>query len=82
MRLLTGMALSQPPSVRRRRQAGDVGEGEVGAGAVQACGLAPPAGAVPGDVDADFHHQLRFHQRDVQRLPAAHPAEKDQPVHG
>ncbi len=49
---------------------------------MQACGVAPPAGGIAGDIDAYFHHQLGFHQRDVQRLPAALPAEKDQPVHG
>jgi hypothetical protein len=54
-------------------QGGDVGGREVGAGAVQTCGVAPPAEGVAGDVDADFHHQLGFHQRDVQRLPAAPP---------
>jgi len=59
--------------VRRRRQAGDVGRGEVGAGAMPACGVAPPAGSVAGDVDADFHHQLGFHQRDDQFLLAAPP---------
>ncbi len=33
--------------------------------------MAPPAGSVAGDVDADFHHKLGFHQRDVQLfLPA------------
>lgn len=61
-----------PPSLRRR-QVGDIGGGEVGAGAVQTCGVAPPAGGVAGDVDADFHHQLGLHQRDVQRLPGAPP---------
>ncbi len=35
--------------------------------------MAPPAGNATGDVDADFHHQLGFHQRDVQRLAAAPP---------
>jgi hypothetical protein len=39
----------------------------------------PAAGGVAGDVDADFHHQLGFHQRDVQRLAVAHPAEKASP---
>lgn len=37
-----------PPSAWRRRPAGDVGGGEVGAGAVQVCGVAPPAGGVAG----------------------------------
>jgi hypothetical protein len=44
--------------------------------------MPPPAGGVAGDVDADFHHQPGFHQRDVQLLLAAHPVENDQPVHG
>lgn len=35
---------------------GDVGGGEVGAGAVPACGVAPSAGGVAGDVDVAFHH--------------------------
>lgn len=55
-----------------RRQVGYVGGGEVEAGAV------PATGGVTGDVDADFHHQLGFHQRDIQCLPA----ENDQPLHG
>jgi hypothetical protein len=40
---------------------------------VPACGVAPPTGGVTGDVDADFHHHLRFHERDVQRLAPAPP---------
>ena len=58
-------------SVRRRRPTGDVGGGEVGAGTVQACGVAPLAGGITGDIDADFHHQPGLDQRDVQSLPAA-----------
>ncbi len=54
-----------PPSVWRRCSAGDLGGREVRAGAVQASGVAPPARGVAGDVDADFNHQLGFHQRDV-----------------
>lgn len=38
------------------RDAGDVGGGEVGAGAVPSDGVAPAAGAVAGDVDADLTH--------------------------
>jgi hypothetical protein len=45
--------------------------GEVGAGAVPACGVVPPDGDVAGDVDAEFHHQLGFHQRDVLLFPPA-----------
>ncbi|MFF4963148.1 hypothetical protein [Streptomyces sp. NPDC001222] len=41
--------------------------------------MAPPAGGIAGDVDADFHHLLGFHQRDVQRLPAA-PPEGERPA--
>ncbi len=33
---------------------GGVGGGEVGAGAVAACGMSPPAGGVASDVDTDF----------------------------
>lgn len=47
------------------------GGGEVGAGAVPTRGMAPPAGGVTGDIDADFHHQPGLRQRDVQLLPAA-----------
>lgn len=53
------------------RSSGGRRGGEVGAGAVQACGVAPPAGSVAGDVDADFHHQLGFYQRDVQCFASA-----------
>ncbi len=35
--------------------------------------MAPPAGGVTGDVDAHFHHQLGFHQRDDQFFLAAPP---------
>lgn len=66
-------------SVRRGRQAGDVAGGEVGAGTVPACGMSPPAGGVAGDVDADFHHQLGFHQRDVELLLAA-PPDRERPA--
>lgn len=59
--------------VRRRRQEGNVGGREVGAGTVPTRGVAPPAGGVTGDIDADFHHQPGFRQRDVQLLPAAPP---------
>ncbi|WP_333738980.1 hypothetical protein, partial [Streptomyces sp. IBSBF 2806] len=48
-----------------------LGVGEVRARTVPACGMPPPAGGVAGDVDADFHHQLGFHQRDVQLFLAA-----------
>ncbi|MGA5330846.1 hypothetical protein ACPCJT_31900 [Streptomyces griseoincarnatus] len=58
-------------SARQRRYAGDVAGGEAKAGTVQACGVAPPAGGVADGTDAYFHHQLGFHQRDVQCLPAA-----------
>ncbi len=57
----------------RRRQEGNVAGGEVSAGAVQACGVAPPAGGATSDVDVDLHHQLGTHQRDGQRLPGAPP---------
>ncbi|MFC8364200.1 hypothetical protein ACFUIY_30505 [Streptomyces griseorubiginosus] len=33
--------------------------------------MPPPAGGVAGDVGADFHHQLGFHQRDVLLFLAA-----------
>jgi hypothetical protein len=68
----TGCASAGPPRLWRCH-AGDIGGGQVGAGTVQACGMAPPAGGIAGDVDADFHHQVGFHQRDAQRLPAAPP---------
>ncbi|MFK4106861.1 hypothetical protein ACI2L1_43835 [Streptomyces sp. NPDC019531] len=44
--------------------------------------MAPSVSSVAGGIDADFHHQLGFHQRlfSVSRLP--HPAENDQPVDG
>ncbi|MDQ0710609.1 alkylation response protein AidB-like acyl-CoA dehydrogenase [Streptomyces luteogriseus] len=45
----------------RRRGRGQGGHG------VQACGVAPPAGGVAGDVGADFH------SRDVRRFRAAPP---------
>lgn len=45
--------------------------GEVGAGAVPTCGMSPASGGVAGDVDADFHHQLGFHQRDDKFFLAA-----------
>ncbi|MEV7864247.1 hypothetical protein AB0O86_37220 [Streptomyces hirsutus] len=35
--------------------------------------MAPLAGGVAGAVDADFHHQLGFHQRDDQVFLAATP---------
>jgi hypothetical protein len=41
--------------------------------------LAPAAGAVAGDVDADFHRQLGAYERDVQRLPRA-PAGGERPA--
>ncbi|WP_261384185.1 hypothetical protein [Streptomyces sp. T12] len=44
--------------------------------------MPPPAGGVAGDVDADFHHQLGFHQRAFSFSWLPHPAENDQPVHG
>ncbi|MEU3445393.1 hypothetical protein ABZ755_34260 [Streptomyces griseoincarnatus] len=46
------------------------------AGRLSLSWLVPPprrAGGVAGDVDADFHHQLGFHQRDDQMLLAAPP---------
>lgn len=57
----------------QRREAGKAVGGEVGRGAMPACGVAPPAGGIPGDVDADFHHQIGFHQRDDQLFRAAPP---------
>lgn len=51
--------------MRRHRHAGDIGGGEVGTGTVDANGVAPPSGGVPGHVDADFHRQPGFHQLDV-----------------
>lgn len=71
-----------PPSVRRRRQAGDVSGLEVGAGAVQACRMAPLAGSVAGDVDDNFHHQLGFTSMTFNVSLVPHLAENDQPVHG
>jgi hypothetical protein len=66
-----------PPRPRRVSAAVTSGgghrRGEVGTGTVAACEVAPPAGGVAGDVDADFHHQLGFHQRDDQFLLAAPP---------
>ncbi|MFD0541860.1 hypothetical protein ACFQ1B_00285 [Streptomyces mexicanus] len=61
---------------------GDVGGGEVRAGAVPARGTPPPAGGVTGDADAEFHHQLGCHRvtSGCSRLP--YPAENDYPVHG
>lgn len=66
-------ALSRLRVGRGRRVSAAVtsGGGEVEAGAVPACGVAPPAGGVPGDVDADFHHQFGFHQRDDKFFLAA-----------
>jgi hypothetical protein len=43
---------------------------------VPARGVAPPAGGVAGDVEADLDHQHGFHQRDVQRFPGAPPGGK------
>lgn len=86
---LTGVARRRgSPRSRRRQCGGDVRRGtSAGERSGRArwrragCRVAPSAGDVAGDVDADFHHRLGFHQRDVQSLPAAHPAEND-PVHG
>lgn len=49
------------------------GTDQLTAGTVPACEMSPSAGGVMGDVDADFRHQLRFHQRDVQLFLAAPP---------
>ena len=38
--------------------------------------MTPPAGAVPGDVDADLHHQLGPYQGHTQRLVRAPPGGK------
>lgn len=47
------------------RDAGDVGGGEVGAGAVPADGVSPAAGVVAGDVDADFADHVRLYEGDL-----------------
>lgn len=60
----------QHPS-RRGRDQRDVGGGEVGAGSVQARGMAPPAPSHAGDVDADLDHQLRVDECDGQGFPGA-----------
>ncbi|WND15878.1 hypothetical protein [Streptomyces violaceus] len=60
----------------------DIGGREVGAGAVQACEVAPPAAGVAGDVDADLHDQLGCTSVTVNVWLVPHPAENDQPVHG
>ncbi|MEU5755074.1 hypothetical protein [Streptomyces sp. NPDC047829] len=42
--------------------------------------MSPPAGGITDDIDADFRHQPGLDQRDVQLVPAFHPAENDQPA--
>ncbi|WBO61631.1 hypothetical protein [Streptomyces camelliae] len=46
--------------------------------------MPPTSGTVTGDVDPDFHDQLRPDKGDVEGLAGAppHPAEKVQPVQG
>ncbi len=63
----------------RRCEWRNVGGGEVGAGAVQTCGVAPSAAGATGDVDADFDHDLGLHERDRQGFSAA-PACEERPA--
>jgi hypothetical protein len=65
-------SLKSPSSTGR--DAGDIGGGEVGAGAVPADGVAPAAGAVAGDVDTDLANHVRLYEGDVQRFAAAPPS--------
>ncbi len=69
-RLRVGVASALVP----RQRGGDVRRGtsageRSGRARCQPGGVSPPAGGVAGDVDADFHHQLGLHQREVQLSP-------------
>ncbi len=47
--------------------------GTSGRGRCRRTGWAPPADRVTGDVNRDFHHQLRIDERDLQDVTAAPP---------
>ncbi|MFF8391752.1 hypothetical protein, partial [Cellulosimicrobium funkei] len=59
--------------LRRRGHERDVRGGEVGAGAVEACRVSPPAAGITGNVDADLDHQPGMHERDSKGLSRAPP---------
>jgi hypothetical protein len=63
-------------------EGGDVTGGDIGAGAMPSCGMAPAPGTISRDVDANLYHQLGLHDSDVQCLARAPPAENVQLVHG
>ncbi|MGW1988277.1 hypothetical protein ACWCPJ_38525 [Streptomyces collinus] len=66
-----GAPQQQPLSYRWRGPPVDFARLQIGAGAVGAGGVSPPAGCVAGDGDADFDREVGGHEGDAQELVAA-----------